>query len=88
MASDELDALVHALSESDGFPVPTAEEFAERVLQQLGRLGYAVVRVDEGTVDGIRPHLPWTPEEDALARKIYEQMPGPDLVKLLRELES
>lgn len=41
-----------------------------------------------GTVDGIRPHLPRTRKENELARKVYEQMPGPDLGKLLRELES
>lgn len=86
--TDMRDALMEAMARSEGLPPCSLWTYAGRVIEQLGRLGYAVVRVDEGTVDGIRPHLPRTPEEDALARKIYEQMPGPDLVKLLRELES
>ena len=38
------DTLVAALVASDGFPVPTLQEFAERVLEQLDRLGYEVRR--------------------------------------------
>jgi hypothetical protein len=73
--SETLDALVHALCESDGFPVPTEREFAARVLEQLDRIGYDLVkRPGTGTVYGIRPHLPRTSEEDALERRLAEDM--------------
>lgn len=84
--SVEVEALMIALSCSDGSPVPTDEEFAECVLQQLRWLGYAVVDVrPSGAVYGIRPHAFRTPEEDALARRLAEQMPPPVIPP---ELES
>lgn len=75
----------------DGFHDEAPHSAAcEAIPDELKRPSNSAVRRERraGTVDGIRPHLPRTPEEDALARKIYEQMPGPDPVKLLRELES
>lgn len=120
--TDMRDALMEAMARSEGLPPCSLWTYAGRVIEQLDRLGYDLVKRQEpfecsevaankvhyphahgpdgkprcagwtwtqaNTVDGIRPHLPRTPEEDALARKIYEQMPGPDPVKLLRELES
>jgi hypothetical protein len=79
----------------DGFHDEAPHSAArEAIPAELRRPSNSAVRrerraqyVQEHTVDGIRPHLPRTPEEDAMARRVYEQMPGPDLGKLLRELE-
>lgn len=39
-----IDVLVEALEASTGFPVPTAREFAERIVEQLDAGGFEITR--------------------------------------------
>jgi hypothetical protein len=45
-AGSEAEAMmIRALAASDGFPVPTEAEFAQRVIEQLAALGYRLAPV-------------------------------------------
>jgi hypothetical protein len=105
---NERDVLLQAMMNAEGLPECSAEEYAQRVVDQLQRIGYDLVKRPEpfkcsevaankvhyphahgpdgkprcagwtwtqaNTVDGIRPHLPRTPEQDALERRLAEDM--------------
>ncbi len=73
--TDMRDVLLQAMMDAEGLPECSAEEYAQRVIEQLDRLGYDLVkRPGTGTVYGIRSHLPRTKLQDEMERRLAEQL--------------